>query len=251
MADARRFDHARVVRTTLLARNAGCFRYPSAWLLCWWWVGHSGVVSKHVEAAYDSIAEIYAAEFIDELDSDTQSTTLLRQFADLASHGNGLVADFGCGPGSAVHYLSNLGLPTFGIDISSGQINQGRRAFPRLTFGRGDLNALGLADGSLGGIVSRHSIIHLDPSTLDHVFAEWRRVLQNNAPLFLSFFGSRSADAHGSAFDHKVTIAHELYPATIGQMLRDADFTGIDLEAVPMPRGGRPYDHTTILAIAD
>ena len=207
-------------------------------------------VTSSVGEAYDAIAEQYAALFLHELDEDVQSQRWLREFAAIAREQAGPVADLGCGPGSSVRHLHDLGVNAFGADLSPGQLAQARQAHPGLPLIAGDLTNLGHADSALGGIVARHSIIHLNPSDLGRVFAEWRRVLAPGAPLFLSFFGSRTAAAHGEPFDHKVTTAYELFPATVGTELEDAGFVDVQVEAMPIAPGGRPFDHTTILTCA-
>lgn len=95
--------------------------------------------------------------------------------------------------------------------------------------------------------MSKYSIIHLDPARLDRVFTEWKRVLHPGAPVFVSFFGSRSPSAHGTPFDHKVATAYELDPATVGEALSSAGFVDIEIQAAPIPEGGRPFDHVTVL----
>jgi SAM-dependent methyltransferase len=185
--------------------------------------------------------------FLHELDADQQSLRWLEVFAEQARLQRGPVLDVGCGPGGSVNHLRGLGLDAFGADISLGQLRQARRAFPDLQFELSDLTSLSHADSSLGGIVSRHAIIHLDPDSLGCVFREWQRVLAPDAPLFISFFGSRTSAAHGTPFDHKVTTAHELFPAAVGRELTAAGFHGPKIEAIRIPQGGRPFDHTTIL----
>ena len=205
-------------------------------------------MSSSVAAAYTSVAELYTRMFLDELAGDGQPTRWLQRFRQIAATQNRPVVDLGCGPGSAVHHLSELGLDVFGIDLSGGMIEQARYTFPDLVFEVGDMTRLDAADGSLGGIVSRHSVIHLNPDVLHAVFAEWHRVLHPGAPLFISFFGSRTPDAHGRPFDHKVETAYELDPETVGQLLERTGFVEVEIEAVPIRDGGRPFDHTTVLS---
>ena len=200
-----------------------------------------------VRDAYDSNAELYASLFRDELDRDAQSLKWLAKFSELASQLRGPIADVGCGPGGVVHHLHELGLDVIGYDLSPGQIEQARNAYPDLRFGVGDLAALDVDDSSLGGIVSRYSLIHLAPSGLRDVFVDWIRALEPEAPVFVSFFGSRSAAAHGTSFDHKVVTAYELFPETVGQLLQAVGFTDLEIETTPIPDGGRPFDHTTML----
>lgn len=205
-------------------------------------------MTAEVRGSYDAIAEQYAALFLADLDRDTSAQDWLAVFAKLAAPRNGAVADLGCGPGHVVNHLSELGLTAVGYDLSPGQIAEARNAFPDSQFHVGDLAALDNADSSVGGIVSRFSLIHMPPSRLSDVFAEWMRVLEPGAPVLVSFFGSSSADAHGTPFDHKVVTAYELFPATIARQLQDAGFTDLEIGIDPPPEGGRPFDQVTVLA---
>ena len=175
-----------------------------------------------VRDSYDGMAKLYAELFLGDLDQDRNSRDWLAAFAELAAPRRGPVADLGCGPGHVTNHLSELGLTVVGYDLSPGQIAEARTAFPDAEFHVGDLTALDVADSSVGGIVSRHSLIHLLPSRLGEVFEEWMRVLEPGAPVFVSFFGSLTGDAHGTPFDHKVVTAYELFPATIASELCDA-----------------------------
>lgn len=205
-------------------------------------------MSTDVGDAYDTIVELYASINLDSLTHDTNARAWLASFARLASPDGGVVADLGCGPGHVVHHLSGLGVSTVGYDISPGQVARARQTFPAAVFHVGDLAALEVGDGALGGIVSRYSIIHLPPARLGEVFEEWMRVLEPGAPVLLSFFGSLTADSHGTPFDHKVTTAYELFPATVAQQLRHAGFDDIDVGVMPpLPGGGRPFVQATIL----
>lgn len=205
-------------------------------------------MTDEVRDAYDASAELYASLFLGEIDRDANARRWLAVFAKLAALRSGPVVDLGCGPGMVVNHLSELGLASVGYDLSPGQVSQARTAFPDLEFRVGDLRALDEADSSLGGIVSRHSIIHMLPSRLDSVFEEWLRALEPGAPVFVSFFGSLSAEVHGEQFDHKVVTAYGLYPATIAQQLRDAGFTDVQVDVRDPPEGGRPFNQATLLA---
>lgn len=201
-----------------------------------------------VADSYDALAEKYAELFLGDLDHDATARRWLATFAELATQRDGIVADLGCGPGHVVNHLSELGLTAIGYDLSPGQIAQARLAFADLTFHEGDLSVPDLADASLGGIVSRYSIIHLHPSRLGKAFAAWMRVLEPDAPLLVSFFGSLTADAHGTPFDHTVVTAYELFPATIARQLGDAGFTDVTVDVGDPLEGGRPFSRGTILA---
>ena len=206
-------------------------------------------MSAEVRDSYDAMADLYASLNLDALDGDSNAREWLAVFAKLAARRHGVVADLGCGPGHVVHHLSELDLNVIGFDLSEGQIAQARRAFPEAEFHVGDLAALDVTDSSIGGIVSRYSIIHIAPSLLSDVFGEWIRVLEPEAPVLVSFFGSLSADTHGAPFDHKVATAYELSPGTIARQLQDAGFVDIEIGVCPTPDGVRPFDQATVLAI--
>lgn len=208
-------------------------------------------MSEEVGDRYDERAEEYASLFLSDLDRDPEACRWLQRFDEMVDRENGLVIDVGCGPGHVSHHLTQLGLDVVGIDISAGQITEARAAFAELRFDVGDFAALDQADSSLGGIVSRYSIIHTPPAELAGVFAEWKRALAPGAPVLVSFFGSLAVGSHGSPFDHTVVTAYELFPATIAELLVGTGFVDIETDAVPAPEGARrPFDQATILARA-
>ena len=206
-------------------------------------------MSAEVRDSYDAVAELYASLNLDALAQDTNARDWLTAFSKLAAPRRGVVADLGCGPGHVVHHLSQLGLNVIGYDLSEGQIAQARTAFPDSEFHAGDLADLDVTASSIGGIVSRYSIIHILPSRLGKVFVEWMRVLEPEAPVLVSFFGSLSADTHGASFDHKVATAYELSPGTIAHQLQDAGFVDIEIGTRPTSDGVRPFDQATVLAV--
>ena len=205
--------------------------------------------NSRVRDSYDTNAELYAELFLRDLDGDEWALTWLRRFAELTARNDGPVADMGCGPGHVVSHLMKLGVDATGYDISPGQIAQARAAFPEYSFQVGDFMTLDLPDSSLSGIVSRYSVIHLEPSRLGSLFEKWATLLQPDAPLLVSFFGATSPTVHGTAFDHKVTTAYALFPATVAEKLRDAGFTEIEIDTRPPVEGGRPFDQATVLAL--
>lgn len=205
-------------------------------------------MTDEVRESYDARSQEYAELFLHDLDRDSNATDWLATFAELAATQSGDVADLGCGPGHVVDHLCELGVSAIGYDISPGQIAQARRAFPDFEFHVGDLTALDNADSSLGGIIARYSLIHLLPSRLTDVFAEWMRALEPGAPVLVSFFGAVSAKAHGTPFDHTVVTAYALFPATIAEELHDAGFIDTEIGVRDPPEGGRPFDQGTVLA---
>lgn len=165
-----------------------------------------------VRTAYDGVAARYAELFADPMLRDYPlERGLLAAFAELVhANGGGPVADLGCGPGYLTAHLSSLGLAAFGVDLSPAMIELARAAHPELRFEVGSMDALGslgIADGSLGGLLSRYSIIHLPPERLPAVVAEFSRVLAPGGHLLLSFGEAEAGDDH-TFYDHSVTGAH-------------------------------------------
>ncbi len=201
-----------------------------------------------VAAAYDGVAEVYASLFLRDLADDADAQPWFEAFVELVDPDAGPVVDVGCGPGHGVAALAEAGVRAFGIDLSAGQLEQARAAFPDGDYRIGDLAGLDAADGSLAGIFSRCSIIHVPPDELSAVFAEWARALAPGAPALVSFFATATAAAHGSPFDHKVTTAYAWSPERVADLLAEAGFVDVRCGAAPPAAGGRPFDKGSVLA---
>ncbi|MEU9237246.1 class I SAM-dependent DNA methyltransferase [Streptomyces subrutilus] len=182
--------------------------------------------------AYDAVAVLYADLVRDSLDGLPLDRAVLAAFAELARDATaGPVAELGCGPGYLTAHLRDLALDVFGVDVSPVMIGLAREAYPDLRFEVGSMDALDLADGTLGGIVSWYSVIHAAPRDIPAYFAEFRRLLAPDGILLLGFFESEGGPVE--AFDHKVTTAYrwpiddlaalagEAGFAEIGRMLRE------------------------------
>ena len=172
--------------------------------------------------SYDAVAETYAALFGDELAGKPLDRALLAAFAETVS---GPVADLGCGPGHVTAYLRGLGCEAFGIDLSPEMVAVARRAYPAVSFSRGDMTQLDITSGSLGGIVAFYSIIHLPPDLLPVALAEFARALAPAGQLLLAFQTgagevSHQTDWHG----HAVALDHyRRSPADVTAQLAAAD----------------------------
>ncbi len=204
-------------------------------------------MSHDVAAAYDAMADRYVAHVRREFDKRTMVRERLEAFASMVE-GQQLVADVGCGPGHVTKLLSDHGLNIVGYDIAEGLLVEARRSFPDLSFRVGDLTAIDLPDASLGGLVSRHSTIHLAPGELAAAFSEWARVLVPGAPLFVSFFAAATRADHGTPFDHAVVTAYALSPDVIAEELEASGFGDLDVGLRPFGPTERPLDQAIILA---
>nr|WP_206324314.1 class I SAM-dependent methyltransferase [Streptomyces sp. HNM0574] len=138
----------------------------------------------------------------------------------------GPVAELGCGPGQLTAHLRGLGLDAFGVDLSPAMIDLARAAYPDLRFELGSmdaLDALGVADGALAGVVGWYSVIHTPPSEIPAYLAEFGRVLAPGGYLLLAFFEAEGGPV--TEFDHKVTTAYRWPVGELARLAAAAGFT--------------------------
>ncbi|MFI6741555.1 class I SAM-dependent methyltransferase [Nonomuraea sp. NPDC050451] len=177
--------------------------------------------------AYDAVAVIYAEFVQGALDRQPLDRAALAAFAEFVRTGDAgtLVAELGCGPGHMTEHLRDLGLDAFGIDLSPAMIKLAREAYPDLRFEVGSMDALDLADGGLGGILSWYSVIHTPPQELPPYFAEFHRVLAPGGYLLLGFFESEGGPV--VEFDHKVTPAYRWPIDDLAELMHKAGFVEV------------------------
>src|SRR5262245_39533310 len=90
----------------------------------------------------------------------------------------GRILDAGSGPGHWSDVLSAGGpRGVVGIDASPRFALSARQRFPHVGFVVGDLGALPVASGSVGGILAWFSIIHTPPAVVPSILGEFARVL--------------------------------------------------------------------------
>ncbi|MEN3538183.1 class I SAM-dependent methyltransferase [Microbispora sp. ZYX-F-249] len=188
--------------------------------------------------AYDAVADLYADLFRDSLGRLPLDRAMFAAFAEsVQAAGAGRVAELGCGPGYVTAHLRDLGLDVFGVDLSPRMIELARAAYPDLRFEVGSMDALDLADGELGGILSWYSVIHTPPRELPPYFAEFRRVLAPGGILLLGFY--EAEDGPVSEFDHKAAPAYRWPIDDLAELAREAGFTEIARMLREPLEGGR------------
>jgi SAM-dependent methyltransferase len=203
--------------------------------------------------AYDAVADRYAQQFHDSLRDRPLERALLGAFAELvragAADGGGEVADLGCGPGSVTAHLHGLGLRAFGVDASPGMIALAHQAHPELRFEVGSMAALDVADGALGGVLARYSVIHTPPQELPLLLAEFARVLAPGGQLLLSCFATDDAALATQSFDHSVVTAYRWSPDHLSGLLREAGLEeSARLLCEPKPTDKRQFRELQLLA---
>jgi SAM-dependent methyltransferase len=201
-------------------------------------------------AAYDAAAHTYARLFRDTLRDSPLDRAILGAFAEVVSAGgDGRVADLGCGPGHVTAHLTESGLRAFGVDASPTMIELARQAYPGLRFEVGSMAALTIADGVLGGVLSRWSIIHTPPRELPAILTEFYRVLAPGGHLLVAFSASAGPSHPAQVFDHTVAPAYRWWPDHLAGMLREAGLAEVArMVREPEPTDRRQFQEVHLLA---
>ena len=185
---------------------------------------------SRVRDCYDTVAHSYGERFRNELDGKPFDRAKLDRFAkDLL--GAGPVCDLGCGSGHIAGYLAARGVDVFGLDLSTGQVEEARRQFPDLRFRQADMMALDEPDQSVAGIVAFYSIVHFSPAQLDRALREMHRVLEPGGRLLLSFHIGTEPLAVDEFLGHTVSIDFSFFEVDdVRARLGSAGFDSIEAE---------------------
>jgi SAM-dependent methyltransferase len=109
--------------------------------------------------------------------------------------------------------------------------------------------ALTIADGTLGGVLSRWSIIHMPPPDVPDILAEFHRVLTPGGHLLIGFSATDGPSQPTQVYDHAVAPAYRWWPDHLAQMLREAGLTDIArLVCEPEPTDRRQFQSVQLLA---
>ena len=190
-----------------------------------------------VRAAFDRIAEQYAADFADELTRKPWDVERLRRFG--AACPPGPVLDVGCGAAGHVgRFVADLGprpdRAVIGVDFSERSVILARRLNPTLSFVAADVRALPVADGVCAGIVAFYSLIYGGDEATAVMLAELRRVLRDGGRLLVAVHGGTGAqrftDYKGVAIDVEL---HHRPPAAFAAQVRRAGFAVESVEVRP------------------
>ncbi|MFB9932177.1 class I SAM-dependent methyltransferase [Amycolatopsis halotolerans] len=176
--------------------------------------------------SYDTVADSYADRLRDSIAQSPSLRMTLGLFASQV-HGNGPVADVGCGTGHVTAHLNSLGLDAFGLDLSPGMIEVARRDHPGLRFAVGSMTALPLPDVSAAGVLSWWALIHVPDEEVPTAIAEFYRVLRPGAPVAIGFHVGDVARLKTQGYGgHAMRLyVHRRRPAQVSEWLREAGFT--------------------------
>ncbi len=191
------------------------------------------VPDNTVQAAYSAIHTRYIEvcgylEFLDPEDTSFALTHL----------SPGPVLDLGCGPGHFTKFLTDAGIPATGIDMVPEFITHARTTYPGIPFELGSLRTLDAPTASVPAVLAWFSLIHLDPTELPTVLAEFHRVLTPGGRLVIGFFESIDTI---EPFPHKVTTAYRWPADHLSETLHKAGFTEVDRLHHPAAGDVRPH----------
>lgn len=172
--------------------------------------------------SYDSAARAYAEHLANELEGKPLDRHLLNRFAE-ETHGRGVVADLGCGPGHIARYLHDRGVLIEGIDISPEMITVATSLNPGIQFRVGDIEHLSVPDGAYRGVLLFYSLVHLETAQLGMVLQEVRRVLEPGGLALLAFHIGDQVVHVDELFGVPVSLDFRFFPpGTVIDALRSA-----------------------------
>jgi len=149
-------------------------------------MSEGGFEATTIRSAYASVADEYAATFVDDLAYLELDRRILDVVAD-HSTGVGPVLDVGCGPAQVSGYLLGRQAEMVGIDFTPAMLAVARRRIPLLRVAIGDLRALPVRAGSVAGVVAYYVLQHVPRSELGRTFREVRRVLAHDGVFAAAF----------------------------------------------------------------
>lgn len=186
-----------------------------------------------VREAYGRRAEEYAELFCPPEALHELDRKLVSRWAAGVS---GRMVDAGCGPGQWTDFLRNRGCDVEGVDLVPRFVELARSRFAGCCFRVAGLDALGIPDGSVAGILSWFSIIHTHPEDVPDILGEFARCLCDGGSLLLGMFEGAQVEP----FPHAVTTAYFWSIDEMSQRLADAGFA-VESTASRVEPGQRPY----------
>jgi len=175
-----------------------------------------------VRDAYAALSEQYIALVGGDRATPEPERSLIRRHLTGVP---GPVLDLGCGPGHWTADLHALGVDVTGVDLVPEFIAHATATYPGPPFRLGSMTDLDAADGTLAGILSWYSTIHLPPADLDPLLARFHRLLAPSGMLVIGFFDS---DDGVAAFDHAVVTAYRWPVDILAGRLARAGFTEVE-----------------------
>ena len=186
---------------------------------------------EKIRTSYDIVAEKYALELADDMIARPLERGMLLAFSELvATLGEGVVGDVGCGPGHVMKHLATLGVKTVGFDISAAMVEQGRKKFPPGDFRIGSMMELPVPTGAWLGAVALYSTLHANADERARMYREMARVVRPDGFVLHGFYVSAPDQPPGSEYHLERWFGLKVDLPTY--------FVGIDDAAGEMDDGG-------------
>ncbi len=183
-------------------------------------------------STYDTVAEIYEARFLDELEERPRDRELLEAFAG-SVHGS--VVEIGCGPGHIGAFVQDFGRPVLGVDLSPGMAARAASRLSGVTVA--DMRSLPLPDARVGGVLAFYSLIHLRRIEVPYVLADLHRVLRHGGSMLMAAHKGNGEVVLDEFVGEPVPFAVTLFePEELAEAMRAVGFE-ITLAEVRAPIG--------------
>jgi ubiquinone/menaquinone biosynthesis C-methylase UbiE len=109
-------------------------------------------------------------------------------------------------------------------------IEQARQLNPGIEFKQGNMMALDLADGALGGIVAFYSLIHIPRDEISKVLLELKRTLAPRGLLLISFHIGQETIHLEEWWNEKVVLDFAFFQSD--EMVNHLRNTGFEIEDI-------------------
>jgi SAM-dependent methyltransferase len=193
---------------------------------------------SEVSAAYGRRATEYTEKFGTMAATDPRDRDVVARWA---ARRTGPVIDAGCGPGHWTGWLAEQGCAVEGVDATAEFVAHARVAWPSVRFRTARLDALGVPDSSLDGVLAWYSLIHTEPAAVDEVLDEFARCVVGGGEVVLGLF---DGDVVGP-FDHQVVTAYTWSLTGITERL---EASGFDVVGHHRRAEGGARPHLDVLA---
>lgn len=129
-------------------------------------------------------SEIYDVKYHNAVAYKLMDQRLIDWMKSHLDNRNGLkILDLGCGPGSMISYLRQIGNAEIcGIDISPAFVDIAKKRHPEVEFKVGDAEVIPYADATFDAVLCSGMLHHIPD--LEQVFSEIQRVLKPNGLMF-------------------------------------------------------------------